>query len=131
MSQRVTEIFEDCLTSDPESVTALKIEGIIHNAVFDRAKLADYHTEIGELLSELPEPFQPADQGGGGGWSFLNACDDKHGNQWTGFHLVMEQLFLLGIATGQASVPMPRDLWSILPGGMPYVSVHPVPVGST
>jgi hypothetical protein len=51
---------------------------------------------------------------------------DKDGNQWTGLHLVMEQLFMLGLATDQANWCMPdREIWKSLPGGMPYVVVDP------
>jgi hypothetical protein len=36
----------------------------------------------------------------------------------------MEQLFTLGIALGLAQWQLPRDMWDIFPGGMPYVSVN-------
>jgi len=68
----------------------------------------------------LPEQFKGS---AGGGWSFLNACDDKHGNQWTDLHLRMEQLFQLGIGIGKVKCLMPRAMWSALPGGMPYYAV--------
>jgi hypothetical protein len=73
------------------------------------------------MLSDLPDEFQAS---GGGGWSFLNACMTKTGEQWTGMHPTMDKLFMLGIAAGKARWLMPRDMWSVLPGGMPYVSVN-------
>ena len=55
--------------------------------------------------------------------SFLDACMDKHGNQWTDFHQTMEQLVQLGIAIGEVEYCLPRDLWSALPGGVPFLVV--------
>ena len=60
----------------------------------------------------------------GGGWSFLNMCVDKDGNQWTGFHEIVDKLLMLGIAIGKMSFLLPKQMWSILPGGMPYVVVN-------
>lgn len=70
------------------------------------------------MLAELPEPFF---DNGGGGWSFLNLCTDRHDRLWTGEHSVCEQLIVLAQALDLATYPMPRDMWEILPGGMPYV----------
>ena len=46
----------------------------------------------------------------------------KSGEQW-GEHMNIEQLLALGIATGQAGYPMPKEMWKMLPGGMPYFTV--------
>ena len=48
-------------------------------------------------------------------------CNDKDGNQWTGFHQRMEQLLMLGIGLGLMEIQVPRNLWEAFPGGMPYV----------
>jgi hypothetical protein len=58
--------------------------------------------------------------------SFLNACMTKDDNQW-GEHQNMEQLLALGIAIGYARILLPRNMWSVLPGGVPYFSVGPKP----
>ena len=79
------------------------------------------------MLVELPNEFMEESAGGGGGWSFLNTCYDKNGDQWTGMHLTMEQLFQLGIAAGVASYVMPRQMWAVFPGGMPYIVIHAEP----
>jgi hypothetical protein len=124
-SEHVTRVFEDCLAHGAESHPTITVQGIVHTAHFAVKKLARRRREIGGMLAQLPDQFQPHESGGGGGWSFLNACDDKDGNQWTGQHLVMEQLFLLGIGTEQASFCMPRELWNALPGAMPFIEVNP------
>jgi hypothetical protein len=32
---------------------------------------------------------------------------------------------VLGIATKQAEILLPREMWPALPGGMPYIAVFP------
>lgn len=127
--EAVETLFADCLREKDAPL----ITGIINKAHLD---VAGHEAEIAALLDELPEPFQLAI---GGGWSFLNACDDKHGNQWTGLHQTMEFLFMLGMAAGMVRFALPRSMWQALPGGMPYIVVNtegfsdagqPVPPGS-
>lgn len=120
-ADRVEQIFLDCLFRDDENTDAPVIaQGILNNFGFHAERLAGHREEIGAMLRELPTEFQ---QDGGGGMSFLNACMDRHGNQWTGLHQTQDHLFSLGVATGQAKALFPRDMWSILPGGMPYYVV--------
>lgn len=121
-SQVVEDLTKRCLFTDDEPMEgAIKIEGIIHTYAFHPGRIAENATLISELLAELADEFQTTK---GGGWSFLNACDDRHGKQWTGLHLQMERLFCLGIAAGKARWLLPRHLWQALPGSMPYVSVN-------
>jgi hypothetical protein len=119
----VGEVFNACLAHGEASHPTITVQGILHTAHFAVDELERRKREIGGMLAQLPTEFQPHETGGGGGWSFLNACDDRDGRQWTGFHAVMEQLFLLGIATGQAKWCMPREMWKMLPGEMPYIAV--------
>jgi hypothetical protein len=119
-AEAVHEVFRACLTPEADTPGGVMVEGIVTSAVFDPAKVAAHGEEIRALLAELPDQFR-ADIGGG--WSFLNACDDRHGNQWTGFHRSMEELFMVGMAAGLVRCLMPRDGWKALPGGMPYYVV--------
>lgn len=119
----VETIFMDCMADNIDGPNTVVTEGIMAKMAFDRDKLAMHRTEIGDMLSQLPTEFKTKDQGGGDGWSFLNACMDSDGNQWTGMHSTMDQLFVLGIATDQAEWCMPKEMWDLLPGGMPYVVV--------
>jgi hypothetical protein len=98
----------------------VKAEGIITDVGFHPGRIEAHQPEIMALLAELPTEFH-IECGGGG--SFLNACYDKHGNQWTGMHQRMEQLFQLGIGVGAVKCLLPREIWKALPGGMPYYSV--------
>lgn len=122
----VDKLMRYCLYKDNEIVGggvpdgAILVEGIVKKYGFHPGRIAEKKEEIRALLAELPDQFRIEV---GGGWSFLNACNDRHGNQWTGEHRIMEILFCLGIATGLAEWQLTREMWMVLPGGMPYVCV--------
>lgn len=117
----VNRIFMDCLFREGEDTSKhVKAEGIQMTIGFHPERLESHRIEIEAMLDELPDEFK---ESGGGGWSFLNACNDKHGNQWTGFHQRMEQLFQLGIGIGKVRCQFQKEMWSALPGGMPYYVV--------
>lgn len=99
---------------------AVLVQGVAHDFGFHPGRLEQHRAEIAAWLRALPRQFQ---QDGGGGWSFLNACDDIDGNQWTDLHLRMEQLFCLGLGLRLVMCMAPRDLWGMMPGGMPYYMV--------
>ena len=124
--EKVNEIFMDCMFDEEESGEDgtpddfIKIEGVVNTFGLHPGRVESHRDEIIDLLIELPNEFR---KDGGGGWSFLNACNDRHGNQWTDFHLDMEQLFILGMAIKKAEFQLPRALWGAFPGGMPYLVV--------
>ena len=94
--ERVTQVFMGSLFTPGENTDdAIVARGIVTNVGFNRERLEQQRDAIVEMLNELPLPFRASS---GGGWSFVNACLDKNGDQWTGLHSVMEQLFLLGLA---------------------------------
>ncbi len=134
--ENVDTTFRDCLLPDDdprikdlEHLTPkdalpewlIGVSGLTLNVGFVREKIDAHREDIRSMLAELPSDFHAED---GGGMSFLNMCDDKDGNQWTGLHQNMEQLVLLGLATGFVSFALPRDMWGILSGGMPYICVN-------
>ena len=119
-AQNVENIILDCLFKTGEDTSlAVKAEGVLAKFGFHPERLAAHKAEIKELLFQLPEPFQ---RGKGGGWSFLDACMTKDSVQW-GEHRDIDRLLVLGIATGQAKILVPRDLWKRMPGRMPYFEV--------
>lgn len=120
----VEDIWKDCVV-DPENENAdtVRVSGVVHTFLYDKPRLERHRDEIKTLLLDLPTEFRATEFGGGGGWSFLNACNDREGNLWTGMHLIMEFLFTLGEALGYAKCLLPRDIWRVLPGGMPYYMV--------
>jgi hypothetical protein len=121
-ADRVNEIFADCLfKGDEDTSDRVEVEGITVDVNFHPGRLANHEEEIEAMLEELPDDFKAT---GSGGMSFLNACMDKHGNQWTGLQQIMEWLFLLGIAIDKVDPLLPRKYWCVLPGGMPFYVVN-------
>jgi hypothetical protein len=117
----VNTVFLDCLFKDGEDTAGhIVAEGIALTVGFHHGRIEEHRQEIHDMLAELPDEFKTS---GGGGYSFLNACMDKHGNQWTGMHQTQEQLVQLGIAIGEVEYCLPREMWSALPGCVPYFTV--------
>ena len=117
---KLTSEAVDALMRKCVSTAGIETRGIYNTYVFDDLQIAESAETIHALLRQLPDQFRAEC---GGGWSFLNACDDKDGNQWTGLHVEMEALFCLGIAAGKARWMGSRETWNLFPGGMPYVTV--------
>lgn len=119
--EKVNAIFHDCLfKGDEDDSKHIKAESMT-SVKFHSERLNGHKVEIEAMLDHLPDGFKKSV---GGGMSFLSACDDRHGNQWTGFHQRLEQLFQLGIGIGKAELLVPREMWGALPGGMPYYVVN-------
>lgn len=117
--ENVERIFVDCLTNE-DNPNAIECNPVIHKCVFDAQKINEHKDEIKECLMALPKEFRENE---GGGYSFLAACNDIDGNQWTGLHLNMEKLFALGTAAGYITSLVPRNMWFMLPGNMPYFMI--------
>lgn len=105
---------------DGVPVNAVIVEGLVRSFGFHKERLAAAKPAIDELLRQLPEEFN---MNIGGGWSFLQACMDRNGEQWTGLHKTMEELVVLGIAVGSANW-LGKNMMNELPGGMPYFEIH-------
>lgn len=120
--RRVTEIYAECQSRSGEVLSGhVSAEGIVTNAKFDPTRLRDHTAEINALLDRLPAEFRKSHYGG---MSFLMAFHDRCGVQWASDDAVVEQLLLLGIATGKVEHLTPRVLWSTLYGGMPYFVIN-------
>lgn len=127
-SKSVTDLFRFCLFEDSEltgegservpkdGLTMIKVMGININAGFHAGRVAASTDKIVEMLNELPETFHE-------GWTFLNMCLDKQGRTWTGFHKVMQELMMLGMAAGRMAYCLKRDMWLAFPGSVPYVRI--------
>lgn len=115
-AKRVQKLILDSLEPRADPEKTIIAEGVVHTFGFNADKLATHKQEIIDLLNELPDNFK---EEVGGGWSFIQACVDKDGNHW-GEHHSMEELFCLGIAIGRVKCLMPKAMWRILPGGVPY-----------
>jgi len=112
-AKNVEKVLLDCLSNDKDG---LVVEGIVQGYMLNNDKLIENTESITDMLNELPKEFKE-------GWSFLNACNNKDGEQWTGLHQRMEELFVLGMGIKKVTCPMPKELWTALPGGVPYYQV--------
>lgn len=122
----IKTIFIDSLFKDEEIEDgkvpdkAVLVYGIVDRIGFNPDRLETHRSVVLECLKLLPVEFRKT---GGGGWTFLNACMEVGGAQWTGLHQRMEQLFMLAIGLGLARWQM-REMQSVLPGGMPFVQIE-------
>jgi hypothetical protein len=123
-SERVQFLFHGCLAKEDQA-DAMKIRGIGQTIYLDLKKLEGVKKEVSVMLAELPDNFKKKEGEEVSGWSLLNACEDRNGNQWTGFHQTVEQLFVLGMGIGKVEYTFPREIWSMLPGSMPYYTILP------
>ena len=117
MSELTSNAFMDCLLEEGEDTTNhVKVEGLTSMFGLHPQRLEEKRELVTALLAELPAEFKE-------GWSFLNLCTTKDGEQWTDMHLVCEQLVVMAIGLGLMEYCMPREMWVILPGGVPYLMI--------
>lgn len=126
-SENVQELFKKCvyysegtdneISEDNKPEDMVIVEGIVHNYALNKNSLEENKEDISSMLHQLPKEFMEST---GGGYSFLAACNDSEGHQWTGMHLIMESLFVLGLGLEIVKCLLPRTMWQMLPGGMPY-----------
>jgi hypothetical protein len=94
------------------------ITGIVRTFGFHRERLEASRSEIEKLIREVVTDDFLNDRGNGA--SFLNLCVDRKGVQW-GEHASMEILLCLAMGLQIAGYCLPREFWSVLPGGMPFI----------
>lgn len=117
MSELTSNAFMDCLFKEGEDTTNhVKVEGLTSMFGLHPQRLEEKRELVTALLAELPAEFKE-------GWSFLNLCTTKDGELWTGMHRVCEQLVVMAIGLGLMEYCMPREMWVILPGGVPYLMI--------
>lgn len=98
---------------------AVLVRGLVTEMGFHPGRLQERREDIRQLLAELPDGFM---KGKGGGWSFLNMSQDRHGREW-GSQRLWEDLLLLGLATGMANYCLPREQWGVFLGNIPYIMI--------
>ncbi len=124
----VNKILLDCLFTEAELKACngkpekfVMAEGVMRNVGFHPDRLESHRADVAAMLSELPPEFMHDNSSGG--WSFLAACMTKNGEQW-GEHPNIDELLLLGGALNMVKYLLPREMWNVLPGGMPYFTVN-------
>lgn len=120
-SQNVRKIYLDCLFENEKffkAEDAITVDGLAGKVTFCKEKVEGHKTEIEEMLMQLPKQFKKSM----GGASFLLACNTESGNQW-GEHVDMNYLMCLGLSINKVSYLLPREMWRIYPGGMPFIII--------
>lgn len=115
---RSREEYEEYMAAGGKVVTEKTFSSPSATVVFHSERLESHRSEIKEMITQIPDSFF---MGKGDGDSFLNLCQNKDGDLWTGFHAEVQKLALLGLATKMMSLLLPLEKSHILPGGMPYL----------
>lgn len=118
-TERIDYIMENALAGD--DAPDLIVDAIVQQYGFNKAKVEPFREDIVAMLMELNEGYRESSKGKGA--SFLIADKDKNDVQWTGEHVYMEALFALGMAVGRVQLLLPRELWGVFPGEMPYYQI--------
>lgn len=120
-TENLENVIIKCLFNEGEDTSiAVRGEGVHIKIGFHPERIKQQRENIKSMLLDLPEQFMATK---GGGYTFLNACDNKEGVQWTGMHSEVDKLVALGQAADLVYFTMPREMWDVLPGGMPYFTV--------
>ena len=117
MAELTHNAFMDCLFKEGEDTTShVEVEGIISMFGLHPQRLEEKRELVTALLAKLPKEFKE-------GWTFLNLCITESGEQWTGMHSICNELVVMSIGLGLMEYLLPRKMWSLLPGGVPYIII--------
>lgn len=121
-SENVREVFLDSLYKESETDRsgAVMVAGIIKSVGFHPERLNANKEKIIDFLNQLDDNFK---ESCGGGYTFLSVPFDKNNVQW-GEHINAEELCLLGMGIKKMGFLFPRELWTALPGGVPYLVIY-------
>jgi hypothetical protein len=123
----VHTIFMSCLFKNVELDLALQpitknfieVEGVVIKTKFCSERIEKFRDQIITFLKELHPMFFSKT-----GWSFLNMAYDKNTMPWTDYHRSCDELVCLGIAIGKVKFEVPRQFWSVFPGGVPNIIIE-------
>lgn len=111
----VQKIMLEALPGKENEPGCIKVDGVVATYLLKEDVLSKYKNDIIDMLHQLPDKFTEEHQG----YSFLEACMTKSEEHW-GEHRDIEALMVLGIGIKRVVVPLPKEVWFILPGGVPY-----------
>lgn len=118
-NKELDEAQRKTLTGGGEVPGYVVTQGVMGHFCFNKSRLEEKREDLVSMLKELDDKFFV---GKGEGYSFLNACMTKNGRQW-GEHRNIDELICLGIGLGLVKFCMPREMWKVMPGGMPYFQI--------
>ena len=118
MAKLTQKAFIDSLFKEGEDTTNhVKVEGITCTFIFHPQRLEEKRELVAAILAQLPEEFKD------GGWTFLNLFITKDYQLWTDTHRICEYLVVMAIGLGLMEYCLPREVWKVLPGGVPYLAI--------
>lgn len=95
-------------------------EGVMNQFAFHPGRLESHREDVKSMLEQLePEFFV----GSGDGMSLMRMPFTKDGHQY-GEQRDADILYVLGNALGYCKWVLPRQMWAMLPGGMPYIQIN-------
>lgn len=116
---RIRSMMESSLADSAEGDGVLIVKGTINNYAFNKQVLAHFRDDVVKMLDQLDDSFM---DDAGGGMSLMNMVATKNGEHW-GEQPTADALFAMANGLGLAHFSLPREMWHILPGSMPYVTV--------
>lgn len=117
---KVQSAIRDSLAGTEDNPNLIKVEGVMRTFGLDSTKLEKHRPDVVDWLSQLDDSFM---RSRGGGMSLMNMVADKEGSLWAEQYGA-DELFVLASGLGLAEYLLPRDMWAILPGSMPYIVVN-------
>lgn len=123
--QELDELIRYCLFKEEELPGqgripdgAVLVEGLTGRFYFHPIRLKEIKSKVKALIKNLVQPSFFTSQGGG--MSFLKLVEAKDGTIW-GEQRSANVLLCLAVALNEATILVPRHLWYLFPGGVPYI----------
>lgn len=123
-AEKIRDIIRSSFFTDEEvnsgmTKDAILVDGVTTKFGFHPARIQERKEDILRILRDVvSDDFI---EGKGDGSSFMTLVIDKDGNHW-GEHSDVQSLVCLAIAAGYAKYTLPRAMWGMLPGAMPYIT---------
>ncbi len=118
MASQVSLAFMKCLFREGEDTTNnVQVEGPTNIFHLHPERLEEQRELVKACLAELPPIFKE-------GYSSMKLCKNKDGDHWTGNQKNCQELVIMAVGLNLMSYCTPRDVWSAMPGGVPYVIVN-------
>lgn len=123
-AEQVKNILRDCLFPEmpADDTKCIGIPSVTRVFALNPSKVELHRSEIFTILRELPLEFWDQKSGGKDGYTFMSLPFDRDGNQWGG-QLRADELMALGLATGYMRYMFSKEMWMMLPGGVPYLII--------
>lgn len=126
-AQIIHNAFMDCLHNDDEvpadgslPESAVVVETFRGKIGLHRDRLEARREEVAGVVRLLEPAFRCTGEGAGQGMSFLRLPFLADGEHWAE-HQTCNELLGLAFGLGMGGFCCQRELWSSLPGGMPYL----------